>query len=183
MRGPGLRLGLRAEKPFLGPTEFSACKTYRYRLERSAPPEAEDGPVLGFIMVNPSTADESTDDQTVRMVRLFGSRHGYGRILVGNIFAYRSKDIRILNDVLDPVGPENDDHLDRIMREADRCYAGWGAEDKLPQRLRGRWRQVVKIADRVGRKLYCLDHIAGDHPRHPQVLIYKDPNLLWRRPI
>lgn len=148
-----------------------------------APSQAPNGPVLAFILVNPSTADESTDDQTIRMVRLFGSRHGYGRILVGNIFAFRSKDIRILNDVLDPVGPENDDHLERIMREADRCYVAWGAEDKLPQSLRGRWREVVKIADRVGCNLYCLDHIGGDHPRHPQILIYEDPNLHWRRPV
>ena len=46
------------------------------------------------------------------MVRLFGRRHGYGRILVGNIFAYRSKDIRKLKDVVDPVGPENDANLE-----------------------------------------------------------------------
>ena len=168
-------------EPFLGAAVFSQCQTYRYRLERPAPAQAPGGPVLGFIMVKPSTADEWSDDQTIRMVRLFGSRHGYGRILVGNISAYRSKDIDKLKDVTDPLGPENDAHLERIMREADQCYVAWGAEDKLPEPLRGRWREVVKIADRVGCELYCLDHIAGDHPRHPQVLIYEGPNLLWRR--
>lgn len=172
-----------SEALILGAAVFSPCRTYRYRLERPAPPGDVDGPLLAFIMVNPSTADETTDDQTIRMVRLFGRRHGYGRIIIGNIFAYRSKDIRKLADVPDPVGPENDGHLERIMREADRCYAAWGAEDKLPQRLRGRWREVVKIADRVGRELYCLDHIGGGHPLHPQVLKYTDPDLVWRRPV
>lgn len=137
-------------KPFLGAAVFSPCKTYRYRLERAAPSEAQGGPVLGFIMVSPATADEWNDDQTIRMVRLFGTRHDYVRILVGNIFAYRSKDIGKLKDVADPVGPENDAHLARIMREADQCYVAWGAENKLPETLRGRWREVVKIADQVG---------------------------------
>lgn len=125
----------------MGTAVFSPCRTYRYRLQRPAP-DAQGGPVLGFIMVNPSTADGWNDDQTIRMVRLFGSRHGYARILIGNIFAYRSKDIGGLKDVVDPIGPENDAHLERIMMDADQCYVAWGAENKLPESLRGggaRW--------------------------------------------
>ncbi|MEP6867151.1 MAG: DUF1643 domain-containing protein [Novosphingobium sp.] len=165
----------------LGTAIFSPCGTYRYRLERP-PPADRESPVLAFIMVNPSTADEHQDDQTIRMVRLFGRRHGYGRLLVGNIFAYRSQDIGQLELVEGPVGPENDHHLEAIMRESDRCYVAWGAEAKLPSRLRGRWREVVRLADRIGCTLFCLDHLNGGHPRHPQILQYSNPDLLWTRP-
>lgn len=103
---------------FIGPAVFSTCGSYRYRLERPAP-NGKAAQVLGFIMVNPSTASEQQDDQTIRMVRLFGSRHGYGRIIIGNIFAYRSKDIGVLASVRDPKGPDNDAHLEKIMRESD----------------------------------------------------------------
>ncbi|WP_408635252.1 DUF1643 domain-containing protein [Novosphingobium kunmingense] len=133
-------------------------------------------------MVNPSTADEQNDDQTIRMVRRFGQRHGYGKILIGNIFAFRSRDIKALQTAIDPVGPDNDSHLERIMQEADRCYAAWGTENKLPMELRGRWRQVADMAEGLECELFCLDHLAGDHPRHPQILKYADPDLAWRRP-
>jgi hypothetical protein len=166
---------------FIGGAVFSPCRTYRYRLERPAPNE-ETAPVLGFIMVNPSTADEHQDDQTIKMVRVFGSRHGFGQIIVGNLFAYRSKDVGVLQSVPDPIGPDNDAHLEKIMREADRCCAAWGAETKLPLTLRGRWREVASLADRTGCMLHCLDHLNGGHPRHPQILQYKDPDLLWIRP-
>jgi hypothetical protein len=173
--------GDRISNDLLGTAVFSPCRTYRYRLERRAP-EGQSGPTLAFIMMNPSTADERQDDQTIRMVRLFGRRHGYGRILIGNIFAFRSKDIGMLGQVPDPVGPDNDVHLERIMHEADRCYVAWGAETKLPEYLRRRWREVVAIADRIGCRLYCLEHLKGGHPRHPQILQYSSPDTVWRRP-
>lgn len=168
-------------KKMIGRAIFSPCRTYRYRLERPAP-EGREGPKLAFIMANPSTADEKNDDQTIRMVRLFGRRHGYGEILIGNIFAYRSRNITALGTASDPVGPDNDTHLKRIMQEADRCYAAWGAESKFPIELRGRWRQVADMAEALSCKLFCLDHLVGDHPRHPQILKYTDPDLAWRRP-
>ena len=99
-----------------------------------------------------------------------------------NIFAFRSKDINALQTARDPIGPDNDAHLRKIMIEVDRCYAAWGAENKLPPALRGRWREVAAIADQVGCELYCLDHLKGNHPRHPQVLKYTDPDLRWQRP-
>ena len=42
-------------------------------------------------MVNPSTADAETDDPTIRKVKGFSERAGYGHIIVGNLFAFRAK--------------------------------------------------------------------------------------------
>ena len=76
---------------------ISACKTYRYRLER----RFGDGPTLMFVMVNPSTADAEQDDPTIRKCIGFAERASYGRIIVGNKFAFRATDVRELRGAAD----------------------------------------------------------------------------------
>lgn len=66
---------------------ISPCGKYRYRLDRSV---ADSGPVYAFFGVNPSTADASIDDATVRKWRGFISRWGGSRFIVGNeVFRHR----------------------------------------------------------------------------------------------
>lgn len=87
---------------------LSACGTYRYHLWRLWDKAL---PVMVFVMQNPSTADASHDDPTIRKCIGFAKRHGYGGISVRNIFALRATDERILLTHHDPFGPENDAHL------------------------------------------------------------------------
>jgi hypothetical protein len=68
---------------------ISPCGLYRYRLERTV---AMTGPVYAFFGVNPSTADASIDDATVRKWIGFTKKWGGSRFIVGNVFAYRSTD-------------------------------------------------------------------------------------------
>jgi hypothetical protein len=83
---------------------------YRYSLWR----HLGDGPgrVL-FVMLNPSTADETTDDPTIRRCATFATGWGYGHLEVCNLFAYRAIDPRQLRRVGDPVGPLNDSMIAR----------------------------------------------------------------------
>lgn len=84
---------------------FSPCRTYRYGLWRIWNPGA---PLLAFIMLNPSTADDVVNDPTVeRCVRRAVSM-GYGGLRVANIFALRSTDPTQLYVSVDPIGPDND---------------------------------------------------------------------------
>lgn len=102
---------------------------YRYRLER-------EGPGVGatvIIMVNPSTADTDNDDATIRKLRGFGARYGWGRLIVGNLFAYRSTDVRTLAAVSDLVGPDNGYRLAEMMLDAQRCVFAWESSAKLPK--------------------------------------------------
>lgn len=161
-----------------GPAVYSPCLQYRYRLERILGP----GTVAAFIMVNPSTATEDTDDQTILMVQTVCTTFGIGRAIIGNMFAYRSKDITALAKVDDPIGPENDHHLAQISSESEAVVVAWGSPKKLPPALRGRWRDVAGLLDAAGKPLHCLTHLAGNHPRHPQVLRYETPLPLWKRP-
>ena len=82
---------------------ISHCGKYRYRLDRMV---SDSGPVYAFFGVNPSTADASVDDATVRKWRGFVQRWGGSRFIVGNAFAYRSTDVRQLAAVEDPSDPQ-----------------------------------------------------------------------------
>lgn len=163
----------------MGTVIFSSCRLYRYRLERDI---ADDGIVIAMLWENPSTADAEKDDPTVRKGIGFAKRHGARKMIVGNEFAFRATDVNDLRGACDPVGPDNDRHLEQIMRDADLHIVGWGARSKLPEVLRSRWKDVVKIADRVGCKLHCIGTCDGGHPKHPLMTGYGVPLTEWVAP-
>ena len=157
---------------------LSECGRYRYRLERQC---AGDGATL-VLMVNPSTADAEKDDATIRKLVGFGNRHRWGRLMVGNLFAYRATDVRELAAAYDPIGPVNDVYLQGMANEADRVICAWGPVSKVPLRLRCRWQVVwgelpMRLATySIGAPAKC------GHPRHPLMLAYSEPLLAWGPP-
>ena len=155
---------------------LSPCSLFRYRLEREV---SHEGLVAAILGVNPSTADAEIDDHTIRKDMGFARRFGWRKIIKGNKFAFRATDVRELRRAHDPVGPENDTHLERIMRDADIVVAAWGPLAKLPPQLRSRWREVVAIADRVGKPLHCFGTAKDSQPRHTLMLAYNTPLLPW----
>lgn len=163
-----------------GAAVISPCGMYRYRLERHA---LKGGGAVAWIMVNPSTADAKEDDATIRKVIGFTERLGGGWLIVGNKFAYRSTDVKALKTCRDPRGPDNNAHLEQIMREAATVIVAWGPLAKLPKQLRHRWKHVVGIANQIGRQLHCLGTANDGHPRHPLMLSYSTPLQLWTPPI
>jgi hypothetical protein len=162
-----------------GSAVLSDCGTWRYRLERDL---GRDGPTVMIAGVNPSTADAQIDDQTIRKDMGFGARLGWGRLIKANKFAFRATDVRELRSAADPVGPENDTHLEQIMRDADLHIVAWGPLSKLPDRLRTRWRKVTAIAERVGCPLYCFGTAKDGHPRHTLMLAYETALVPWELP-
>jgi hypothetical protein len=162
-----------------GTAVLSSCGIYRMRLERDL---GSNGPTVAILGVNPSTADASIDDQTIRKDIGFGRRLGWGRLIKGNKFAFRATDVKALRTAADPIGPENDMHLEQIMRDADMVIAAWGPLSKLPDRLRTRWRRVVAIADAVGKPLHCFGTAQDGHPRHTLMLAYETALTAWSHP-
>jgi hypothetical protein len=104
--------------------ELSPCRRYRYRLWR----RWSDGPVVNFVMLNPSTADAEQDDPTVRRCVGFAKSWGAGGLVVTNLYALRSTDPKALWTADDPVGPENAFHLGSGALGADTVVCAWGAE-------------------------------------------------------
>lgn len=158
---------------------FSECGTWRYRLERRI---ADHGVIAAIFGVNPSTAGAVIDDASSRKLIGFGRRLGWQAYILGNPFSFVSTDVNGLRASRDPIGPENDRHIEQIMRDADIHVAAWGALSKLPETLRGRWKEIVRIADRVGCELHCIGTNADGHPRHPLMTAYDTPLTKWSVP-
>jgi hypothetical protein len=137
---------------------ISACGAYRYRLERLWDEEKDK---VAFLMLNPSTADASQDDPTIRRCIGFAKSWGFGGLIVGNLFALRSTDPRALYDHPDPVGPDNNNHLRAIARCAETVICAWGTHGALHDR----GRKVAELLD--DRNLAALKLTANGHPGHP----------------
>jgi hypothetical protein len=98
-------------------------------------------------------------------------------VTVGNLFAYRATDVRELKNAADAVGPDNDEHLRQMMREAQCVVVAWGPLAKQPKALRGRFRRVVELAG--GKPLWCFGTANDGQPRHPLMLGYDTPLIAW----
>lgn len=158
----------------------SDCGRYRYRLERHA--IGDGAGAVAWIMVNPSTADAKDDDATIRKVVGFSQRMGFGWLIVGNVFGFRSTDVKGLARVDDPIGPENERHLREIMAAAPTVIVAWGPVSKVPKIHRRRYQRVVRIAQEMGVTLYCLGTAKCGHPRHPLMVPYSQSLEPWIAP-
>jgi hypothetical protein len=144
--------------------EFSPCRLYRYTLWRwwGAAPGAFDRGFVVFVGLNPSTADEVTDDPTIRRCIAFAKAWGYGGMCMVNLFAFRSTDPADMLAAADPVGPENDVWLKRLAPRAALVVAAWGVDGKHL----GRDAQVKRLIP----EMHYLRLTKNGHPGHPLYL-------------
>lgn len=94
---------------------LSDCGKYRYQLWRTWD---ESKPKVLFIMLNPSTADASADDPTIRRCIGFAKAWGYGGIMVGNLFALRATDPQELKKIV--FNEEHYFHADQNAQHLDK---------------------------------------------------------------
>lgn len=158
-----------APEPLMrGGAVLSEDRLHRYSLWRRW---ADDGPPVTFVMLNPSTADASVDDPTIRKCVGFAKRWGHGAIEVVNLFAYRSTDPKAMyaarNRGVEIIGRDNDAHIERAFRCSARIIAAWGAN---PTFLRPS--AVWCIAVGAGRRLEALRVTKGGAPGHPLYIPY-----------
>lgn len=142
---------------------FSSCKKYRYTLTRIWDSKK---PLVMFIGLNPSTADEIRNDPTVARCINFAQAWGYGGMIMTNIFAYRSTNPYAMMSQEDPVGLENDAYLVDSSRQASLIMAVWGIHGSLSDR----GKQVVKLMKAAGCELHHLGMTKEGYPKHPLYL-------------
>lgn len=158
-----------------GSAIISPDGVYRYRLERTF--EGNPNQRLVFIMLNPSTADASTDDPTIRRCIGFAKREGCGGLVVVNLFALRATDPTALRAASDPVGPENYSNLSDASYSG-RVVAAWGAHPfAATQGRKVAW--ALTLGDRP---LYCLGMTRAGAPRHPLYVRGDQPLVRWYPP-
>jgi len=122
-----------------------------------------------FIGLNPSTADETTDDPTIRRCVGFARAWGYDALCMVNLFAYRATNPADMEKDVEPIGTYNDYTLKKLASGAGIVIAAWGAHGTHL----GRDAQVRALLP----TLHYLRLTKDGHPGHP---LYLPSNL---RPI
>ena len=138
---------------------FSNDRKYRYTLWRIW------DPMLGcamFIGLNPSTADETMDDPTIRRCMGFAKAWGYGALCMTNLFAYRATNPKDVKKAIDPVGSENDSYLRCMAASARIVIAAWG--------VNGTFLKRDKIVADLISDIHVLRLTKDGHPAHPLYL-------------
>ncbi|NVH52946.1 DUF1643 domain-containing protein [Photobacterium damselae subsp. damselae] len=103
--------------------KLSDCRTYRYELWRIWD---ESKPYAMFIGLNPSTADETEDDPTIRRCINFAKSWGYGGLCMVNLFAYRATQPEDMKRASNPIGDQNDETLILLAQNAGVIVGAWG---------------------------------------------------------
>lgn len=167
---------LEASLTGLNSAVFSSCKKYRYRLDRIWDDRL---PPLAFGMLNPSTADEETNDPTIERCVRRAQALGFGALIVWNLFAFRATNPNLLKSQSDPVGPENDSIIRHTLLESSTrngtIIVGWGTRGTLLNRHQ----RIKALAIEMGIRFLCLGTTKSGQPKHPLYVSYGSQPHLW----
>ena len=169
-------------------TVFSADRVYRYTLWRDTgidrnwfPLECNHGfdacptcdkdasfsgnarKFVQFIGLNPSTADETKDDATIRRCCGYARDWGFGALCMTNLFAYRATDPKRMKDYALPIGVGNIEWLVRVGKEAGLTVCAWGRDGEFNRQAT----IVSAILKEEGISLHCLVKCNDGSPHHP----------------
>lgn len=144
----------------------------------------DHGPVVLWVMLNPSTADGELDDATIRKCRGFSQRWGFAGLRVVNLYALRSRDKRDLRRLALPaaaIGPDND----RVIAEeagspsVGLIVVAWGT-DVGPRKTRpGEVLEIVRAHKRPDVPIKAIWKCKGGQPGHPLLVGYRMEPFEW----
>jgi len=112
-----------------------------------------------FIGLNPSTADETTDDPTLIRCMNFAKSWGYGGVCMANLFAYRATDPLEMKAASNPIGSQNNKWLTLLAKDAGLVVAAWGNDGVFLNRSKQVKRRLLS--------LQCLKMNKSGEPAHP----------------
>ena len=133
---------------------FSECGKHRIALWRIWD---ERNPLVMFIGLNPSTANESNDDPTIRKVTKIANNLGFGGVYMMNLFTFISTDPTKLN-IAEGNLSIADNWLFMIGNKCEKVVFAWGAFE-----VHGRDKEVRAMFPRR----YALHINKNGSPKHP----------------
>ena len=158
---------------------FSPDRRYRYMLERKVAPMFDVGRLCTFIMLNPSTADETVNDPTITRCVDFTRRWGYDVLRVVNLSPLRATDPQ---DMI-AAGPEPADiwanNLGWIVQEcrwSDKVIAAYGTHGGAE----GRDAKVLAALAAEHIEISVLGLTKGGYPKHPLYVPAETTPIPWR---
>lgn len=151
--------------------DFSPCRTWRYALWRHWDWQGHAN-CVAFIGLNPSTADETQDDPTIRRCIRFAKRWGYGGMYMLNAYAYRATDPNDMKRAADPLGPGNLEAMGYYRSRVGLIVAAWGVHCEPSHEAR--------VCNAIGRVVHCLGKTKHGRPKHPLYLRSDtEPEVFW----
>lgn len=147
---------------------------YRYQLTRELGMLDHIG-TLGWLMLNPSTADQTRDDPTTRKVTGFTKRAGYGAWCIANLYPMRATKPAALHAADEArrrgqPASQADEAIEWLCLNSSAVVLAWGSHGA---RCLPRVREVARIAVDSGRPLYAiLGPTRSGHPPHPLTAAY-----------
>jgi len=151
---------------------FSLDRRYRYLLTREWDKSLQR---VTYIMLNPSTASENTEDQTSKQCLFFAKKFGFGSLEVVNLYSLISTDPKGLKTLMiDPIGEETDKYILQSALNADRVIIAWGEKYFFNRRNK----VVIEMLKNQGIELFCLKKAKSGHPRHPSRLEHEINELI-----
>lgn len=124
-----------------------------------------------------STADETTDDNTIRRCIGFAKRDGFGGLNMLNLYGYRSTKPYFIAELTfagkDAVGPENDAYIRAFAATSERVICAWGTWAFAGDRAA----RVIEMLTSLGRTPHCFGKTKDGSPRHPLYLPGDTPTI------
>lgn len=174
--------------------DLSACGRYRWTLSRWWESPASKLSWVCWIMLNPSTADASVDDPTIRRCIHFSRSWGYPGLVVVNLYPFRSADPRECRKWVDWSASRSILAQNRLVvidaaLTSSLVVAAWGAAPGVRD-----WAQAVcrsiyaaHVGDEAFSTIHCLGTTAGGDPKHPLARgLHRVPDdqqpVVWRAP-
>jgi len=150
---------------------FSDDRKFRYALWRMWHPTLKP---LMCIGLNPSTANEITNDPTITRTIVRASRAGFGGLIMANLYAYVSTDPKVLLGDGDFVGEFNDCYIRQMISLSMQVLCGWGSFKPVSNR--------APIVLKMILEPYCLGVNSDGQPKHPLYVGYNTPMLKYPFP-
>ena len=172
---PEIAYNLGRLKQIPGEATFSEDNLYRYTLTRKWGIMDKS---LIITMMNPSTASESILDPTIRKVLQWSIIWGYDKLIVLNLFAYRSTEMKQIFQVSNPIGPDNDYHIIETLEnnKLSLHIAAWGKKGNFLERDH----QIRTFYTNLGIPLHYLVLNSDGTPSHPLYLSKNTTPTLWK---
>jgi hypothetical protein len=139
---------------------------YRPLLHRTL---GEAGPSIAWVLLNPSTADETSDDPTLRRILGFSRRAHMATVTVVNLFTFRATRPRDLlaaiREGIDAIGPDAANAL-TLATQSDAIVMAWGRPAN--RAVAERTANVRRVLEASGQPIFTVGPaLSGGHPRHP----------------
>ncbi|MGJ0372506.1 DUF1643 domain-containing protein [Aliarcobacter cryaerophilus] len=143
---------------------LSEDRKYRYVLSRIWD---ESKPLVVIIGLNPSTADEKDDDNTIKKCINFSKNWGYGGLYMLNLFAFRATAPSDMFNASSPIGEENSKYIEKYSKLSDKVICAWGNNGNFKNRSK-------EVLLNIENKFYLKLNKTGE-PAHP---LYLNKNLI-----